>query len=61
MRRRVAATRFYGGSTQPLGRVSVSGGVSTFPDDARNLNALVVIADSNLYRAKKAGRNRIVV
>jgi len=61
IRRRVAARSFYGGATQPLGRVTVSGGVSTFPDDAQNLNALVVIADGNLYRAKRAGRNRIVI
>jgi diguanylate cyclase (GGDEF)-like protein len=48
------------GGPEPLGRVTVSGGVASFPHDARTRDALVDAADRNLYRAKHDGRNRIV-
>ncbi len=44
---------------QPLGCVSVSGGVATFPDDARDSATLLRLADQALYAAKGAGRNRV--
>jgi diguanylate cyclase (GGDEF)-like protein len=44
---------------QPLGCVSISGGVATFPIDGDELEPLVKAADEALYRAKKAGRNRV--
>ena len=47
------------GKTQPLGRVSVSGGVSTFPTDGRTSTELISAADQALYQAKNAGRNRV--
>jgi diguanylate cyclase (GGDEF)-like protein len=48
-----------GGETQPLGRVSISGGVASIhpTDTARELLAR---ADQALYKAKGRGRNRIV-
>jgi diguanylate cyclase (GGDEF)-like protein len=52
--------RFPGGETQPLGRLTVSGGVAAFPVDAQDDLSLINAADVNLYRAKAAGRNRIV-
>ena len=51
---------FEGGSTQPLGRITVSGGVATFPGDASGDEALIRAADRNMYRAKQAGRNRVM-
>jgi diguanylate cyclase (GGDEF)-like protein len=39
--------------------ITVSVGVATFPDDARDPIELVELADSALYRAKRGGRNRI--
>jgi len=42
------------------GRVTISGGVASFPADAATRDALVERADRNLYHAKQAGRNRIV-
>ncbi len=45
---------------QPLERISVSIGLAIFPDDARNGIDLLRNADAALYRAKRAGRNRIM-
>jgi diguanylate cyclase (GGDEF)-like protein len=61
VRRNIELTDFVGGGEQPLGRVTLSGGVACFPEDAGELNALIVVADGNLYRAKQQGRNRVVV
>ena len=58
-RTRVESTAFAGGETQPLGHLTISGGVASFPFDASDDVSLIVAADANLYRAKKAGRNRI--
>jgi diguanylate cyclase (GGDEF)-like protein len=40
-------------------RVTVSGGIATFPVDGQTLDDLVSVADQRLYAAKLAGRNRI--
>ena len=40
-------------------RVTISIGVSTFPDDSSDPIELVEMADSALYRAKREGRNRV--
>ena len=53
----VAAQGFPGESAQPLGRITVSGGVATFPLDAQDDIALIKAADVRLYRAKDSGRN----
>lgn len=56
---RVEATDFAGGERQPLGRVTISGGVACFPTDARGPTDLLKAADKRLYAAKGAGRNRV--
>ncbi|MBL7069403.1 MAG: diguanylate cyclase [Candidatus Omnitrophica bacterium] len=38
---------------------TISIGVSTYPDDAKTARDLLKVADQNLYRAKKEGRNRV--
>ncbi|MBY0576059.1 MAG: diguanylate cyclase [Gallionellaceae bacterium] len=45
---------------QPLGFVSVSLGLATFPDDAEGKEDIIQKADTALYRAKTGGKNRVV-
>ncbi len=52
---------FKGEETQPLGTVSISVGVASFPLDTDHPAALVRYADEALYQAKEQGRNRVVV
>jgi diguanylate cyclase (GGDEF)-like protein len=40
-------------------RITISIGVSSFPEDSRDPIELVEMADSALYRAKREGRNRV--
>ena len=59
VRAAIESAEFPGGEGQPLGRVTISGGVASFPADAATRDALIESADRNLYHAKQAGRNRI--
>jgi diguanylate cyclase (GGDEF)-like protein len=43
-----------------LGPVTISAGVACFPEDASDANELLKAADAMLYKAKAAGRNRVV-
>jgi diguanylate cyclase (GGDEF)-like protein len=61
VREAVEGTEFAGAPQQPLGRVTISAGVATFPWDAQTDEALIKAADDNLYKAKEGGRNRVVV
>ena len=60
IRRAVETHPFKHAARQPLGAVTISGGVASFPEDAKNSVALLRAADQALYEAKAAGRNRIV-
>src|SRR5437867_3619731 len=59
IRRRIEDHPFPGRDTQPDGKVTVSLGVVTFPQDGSNRVTLVQRADQALYRAKQDGRNRV--
>lgn len=59
VRVKVEGHDFRGGETQPLGRVTVSLGVASFPQDGNDPSAVVESADRMLYRAKHGGKNRV--
>jgi len=60
IRKRIEEYPFEGGGTQPLGKVTISGGVACFPDDALDTVVLLRFADAALYKAKKSGRNQVL-
>ncbi len=61
LRLAVAERSFPQGHSQPLGRVTISLGVATFPGDADNPAQLLERADLALYASKRMGRNRTTV
>jgi len=59
IRETVAKHPFPHGESQPLGFISVSGGVATYPDHGKTTEEVIQAADEALYASKKAGRNRV--
>lgn len=51
--------KFEGEENQPKGKITVSVGISTFPDKAKNDVELIKSADDALYRAKFFNKNRV--
>lgn len=46
---------------QPLGFVSISGGIASFPIDGSSISKIIQLADVALYQAKSEGKNRIIM
>ena len=61
IRRLIEGQKFDYEEKQPLGKITISTGVATFPEDGKEFNDLVNAADQRLYLAKQAGRNTIFV
>ena len=61
IRRDIENELFPGEEHLPLGRLTPSIGVSSFPEDGSTSISIINAADIALYDAKKAGRNRIVI
>jgi len=61
IRARIEQYPFPKRDTQPLGKVSVSLGVSALPGVATSPAELVSLADQGLYQAKRTGKNRVGV
>lgn len=59
LRKEVELTYFYGEENQPSGRITVSIGVSVYPDKAKDDLELIKSADDALYRAKFFSKNRV--
>ncbi len=59
LRNSVASHPFPHRENQPLGFLSISGGIACFPHHGRSIQEVVRLADSALYKAKESGRNRI--
>jgi diguanylate cyclase (GGDEF)-like protein len=60
LRQKVQAHRFPDGVFQPGGAVTVSCGVSSFPDDSRKAENLIRCAEAAVTEAKRKGRNTVV-
>jgi diguanylate cyclase (GGDEF)-like protein len=60
LRHAIEAFPFQNRSAQPNGRLTVSGGVATFPEDSSSPGDLLRCADQALYEAKAAGGNRVM-
>jgi diguanylate cyclase (GGDEF)-like protein len=60
IRQRVTTADFPHGKTQPLGRVTVSIGVSTFSPIVNTAENIIAAADRALYQAKSYGKDRVV-
>jgi diguanylate cyclase (GGDEF)-like protein len=56
IRKKVEETEFNGIAEGPL-RITISGGLCTYPNDARSGTDVLVQADKALYAAKASGRN----
>lgn len=52
--------RFVNESTQPGGRLTISGGIACFGPNCKDPKTLIETADKYLYQAKEEGRNRII-
>ncbi|MCY6484772.1 diguanylate cyclase [Clostridium aestuarii] len=59
IRLNIEQSEFEGEENQPNGKITVSLGVSTFPDKAKNDIELIKYADDALYRAKFFNKNRV--
>jgi diguanylate cyclase (GGDEF)-like protein len=60
IRSEIENEKFPGEHTSPLGKLTASFGVASYPEDGRTFTALVHASDVALYQAKASGRNRIV-
>ncbi|MBN2497590.1 MAG: diguanylate cyclase [Deltaproteobacteria bacterium] len=61
LRQAVSSAEFPRMHTQPLGHVSITLGVSTWPGDADNPRDLLDRADLAMYMAKRNGRNQVAL
>jgi len=60
LRVKVEQEHFPGREQQPLGRVTISIGVASYPEDGSDAATVMACADQRLYKAKHGGRNMVV-
>jgi len=51
--------KFYKEEVQPAGKITISLGSATFPDDGNSFEDLIQKSDEALYQAKSMGRNQM--
>jgi diguanylate cyclase (GGDEF)-like protein len=61
LRKRIAEHGFLDGEARPIGQVTVSMGIATYPEDSSEGQPLVEAADRRLYLAKRCGRDQVVL
>jgi diguanylate cyclase (GGDEF)-like protein len=59
-REKVSSHPFPNGENQPLGCISISGGIASFPIDGETIFKVIQHADKALYQAKSEGKNRVI-
>jgi len=59
IRQLIQIHKFIYEKSKPLGNITVSIGVSSYPADATKINELIERADNALYKAKGEGKNRV--
>lgn len=59
MRNAVCTQSFPHAEAQPLGYVSISVGVASYPADGKTAEEILKAADEGVYHSKKNGRNRV--
>lgn len=61
LRESIAQYPFQHREKQPLGFISISGGIASFPEDGESINKVIQHADTLLYQAKSEGKNRVLL
>lgn len=61
LRRAIETENFPGENHLPLGRLTISLGIASFPADGVTANELIHASDLALYQAKALGRNRLIL
>lgn len=61
LRETVEHTAFEGGETQPLGKVTLSLGIASYPEHGATTKEILDRADKAMYVAKESGRNKTVI
>jgi diguanylate cyclase (GGDEF)-like protein/PAS domain S-box-containing protein len=61
IRKAIAGTAFPHGEHQPMGFVSASVGVASFPESGKTSDLVLKRADEALYFSKQGGRNQVTV
>lgn len=60
LRKLIQEYPFDGRESQPEGSITISIGVSTYPEDGESASKLLKYADDALYKAKESGRNCVI-
>ncbi|MDG2064842.1 MAG: GGDEF domain-containing protein, partial [SAR324 cluster bacterium] len=60
MRQSIEVENFPYQKQQPLGNLTCTFGVATFPEDADSKDLLLKKADDSLYKGKASGRNKVL-
>lgn len=61
LREKVEKSEFEGGGSQPQGRVTVSVGISSYPEHGDTEDIILDRADRAMYVSKETGRNRTTI
>ncbi|HLF76895.1 MAG TPA: sensor domain-containing diguanylate cyclase [Dehalococcoidia bacterium] len=61
IRAAVEATPLSGESMEPVGPITVSIGLSLFPEHAHDFSVLIELADEAMYQSKQNGRNQVTL